>query len=172
VYDEHALAGADDNTSLPFDLTQGGYTFQNRKPGARPLDGGGRPNPIILPMVAEGLRFLLQDLGGPSAIQDYIQPLSSRCLEHLQHSPQFWTYPRYRFHHIFGLRPAQFSSSARPDAVHCADFLKQHHNLHLTGRFGALRVAFHVYNCLEDVDTLFSGLESWRQFNDATPSQK
>ena len=156
VHDEHALQGADDTTSLPFSIERGGYDHTNLKPKARPLDAGGRPNPIILPMVAEGLRFLLEDLGGPHAIAQHTEALSAKAASLLREAP--WAtlkYPRHRAPHILGLR-----GGTHFNAETWAADLKKHHNVHLTGRFGALRVSFHVYNDIKDVHRLVDSLEA------------
>lgn len=147
VYDEHNLKNV-----VAFGPQ--GYV-QEYHAGAMTLSGGGRPNPVILPMVAEGLRCVLEDLGGPVALAQHTQPILTRAVTHARNLG-FWV-PSTLGPHMCGirLRPPPDSSSWAEDS---AQHLRQHHNVHTTGRRGAIRIGFGAYNNVSDADTLADGL--------------
>lgn len=141
VKDEHNLVGADDDDVLPFHQTP---VYE------RHFDGGGRPNPVLLPMVAEGLRFILEDLGGPRNVSRHTAGLVAKALDLVGSTPQV---KKKRAPHFFGIP----SDNPRD----CAAFLERERGVHVTGRLGFLRVAFHAYNTPRDVDALASALTDY-----------
>lgn len=158
VHDEHNLAGYDDKSVLPF--LKEGYPVE-LPPGGATLAGGGRPNPVLLPMVAEGLRFLLEDLGGPKAIATFAENLAESARSKCAAVPGLDVSPRGA-PHFFGVQLRDDEEAQRAEwAVDCAAFLKKERDVHTTGRLANLRVAFHVYNTPADVERLAAGLEDF-----------
>lgn len=162
VHDEHALVGYTDDGVLPFGPT--GYPVAY-EPGPSPLNSGGRPNPVILPMVAEGLRFILEDLGGPNAIAEVSQRLATEAKAKVAGIPGVAIKNKRSAPHIVGFRLNDNVSRHVSElwATDCASFLKNHHNVHTTGRLAALRVAFHVYNTSGHIDRFVTALADFQK---------
>mmetsp|Transcript_41187 Transcript_41187/g.101659 ORF Transcript_41187/g.101659 Transcript_41187/m.101659 type:complete len:372 (+) Transcript_41187:160-1275(+) len=137
--------------SMPYD--------EEFAPGAIRFDSGGRPNPILLPMVAEGLRQILE--WTPEAIHAHSQALCARLNAWARH--EGFSLPR-QTNHFTGLRrPTNSAEASSAPAEHqwaeqTAWALKAQGVL-VAGRFGALRVAPHVYNSDADIDALVSALQ-------------
>lgn len=163
VYDEHALVGYTDDGVLPFGSN--GYPVAY-EPGPSALNSGGRPNPVILPMVAEGLRFILEDLGGPNAIAEVCQRLATEAKAKVAGIPGLAIKNKCTAPHIVGFRLNDDASRhvAELWATDCASFLKTHHNVYTTGRLAALRVAFHVYNTSGHIDRFVTALADFQQY--------
>ena len=155
LHDEHALQAYSDDSDVPFQMDLPGYDLTLPKT-ARALDAGGRPNPVLLPMVAEGLRFLLQELGGPENVASHCAALTTKTANRLSTGGYPYNIPPQHAPHILGLWPDDKSKTVESLAA----TLKKDHNVHVTGRFGALRVSFHSYNDATDVDRLLAALDS------------
>ena len=149
MHDEHALLGADADDSLPFSMA-GAYADD-----ARALDGGGRPNPVLLPMVAEALGLVLE--WGPERIRQRCAVLSADATARLRASDCI-ELPRRHAPHLFGTRPAGWCgrlgtpAAGRDDAwaKDCAAHLRAR-GIETTGRLGALRTSVHVYTRASDL---------------------
>ena len=115
------------------------------KTGARALDSGGRPNPVLMPMASKAMELVLG--WGPDRICAHLQTYTDRVAATAQelglHTP-----PR-RAGHIVGV-----SKRGDPDwSERCSAFLKAN-GVIVASRFGKLRVAPHVYNTPQEVELL------------------
>mmetsp|Transcript_52565 Transcript_52565/g.71736 ORF Transcript_52565/g.71736 Transcript_52565/m.71736 type:complete len:149 (-) Transcript_52565:216-662(-) len=121
----------------------GGYptTFQ---PGARRLDGGGRTNPITLPMLAAGLRQVCE-WHQSTRIQDLLAEKVDR-IKQAAAKVGLVCPPDTR--HFVGIY-ANPTGTRSMQAIH--QDLKQH-GVVCSLRSGALRVSPHLYNTSHDID--------------------
>jgi selenocysteine lyase/cysteine desulfurase len=138
--------------------------------GACRLDAGGRPNPILLPMLAEGLCAVLE--WGPDAVHAHCARLCDRLAAWARRAG--YEVPR-TVQHFVGLRrlaPAARSVPTGAERAADAHALPVEHawaestaselkrrGVHVSGRFGALRVSPHVYNDDADIDALIAALQ-------------
>lgn len=155
-----ALGGRDVPFVLERGLADGTPYDEAYAPGARRLDSGGRPNPILLPMVAAGLRQVLE--WTPEAIGEHARRLCARLAAWAE--PAGYALPTGPVQHFVGLRRPTVSAGAWSSAAEhawaegLAAALRERHGVHVSGRFGALRVAPHVYNGQQDIDALVRAL--------------
>lgn len=153
VEDEHSRAHmATADGEVPFDLRLPGYPTAFCK-GALRLDGGGRPNPIILPMAADGLEMVQQ--WGPERIAAALALLTGRIRERCVRELGLWA-PERHGPHFVGVGPGPQDACQTPEAVaawvrDASNFLKQNH-VYVTARLKVLRVAPHLYTGVGDVD--------------------
>lgn len=166
---ERSRAGAAGGRDVPFALPPpphvcgaGAPYDEAYAPGACRLDSGGRPNPILLPMVAAGLRQVLE--WTPEAIGGHAAALCARLAAWA--AREGYALPGGSKQHLLGLRrPTRSADGWSAPAEHAwaedlARALRERHGVHVSGRFGALRVAPHVYNCERDIDALIAALEA------------
>jgi len=161
VHDEHNRVGADGDIVLPFDVARPGYP-EEFQPGARRFDAGGRPNPILLPMVEAALTQILA-WGGPERVAASIAPLIARVAAGARHLGL--TVPAFHGPHIVGVGPGAQDALAghggRTARERWADDASAHlrsRGVMVSARVGVLRVAPHVYNTTADVDTFLEAL--------------
>ncbi len=126
--------------------------------GAARLDSGGKKNPVLLPMVCEGLRIV----NGIDKFQAqiYLKTLTDRILTGGE-KLGFGVQPGPRAAHIIGLRPKseQLSSVLTPKKmVEMADSLKEK-GVFLAVRCGAFRIAPYLDTTMEDVERLLKALK-------------
>eukprot|EP00933_Yihiella_yeosuensis_P026342 TRINITY_DN20437_c0_g1_i1.p1 TRINITY_DN20437_c0_g1~~TRINITY_DN20437_c0_g1_i1.p1 ORF type:complete len:461 (-),score=60.74 TRINITY_DN20437_c0_g1_i1:356-1738(-) len=175
VLDEHNRYGADGDTILPFELHRPGYSekFQD---GAKRFDSGGRPNPILLPMVEAALKQILE--WGPERIATTLAPLTKRCAKGAK--DQGLVTPSSHAPHFLSVGPGESDlineaalQKTRSEKMEQSDlagiwadataaYLKKN-GIFVSSRAGALRIAPHVYNTPDDVDCLLQCLRSFRQ---------
>jgi dTDP-4-dehydrorhamnose reductase len=122
-------------------------------PGARRFDFGGRPNPIIVPMVREALRLILY--WTPEKIQAYLRTLTDQLVSSLQVScPLLDCKSREeRCGHILGVRFRSWSGTAASSVSTLGQLLKER-NVVVSVRAGWLRIAPYVFNTLPEMVTV------------------
>ena len=126
-------------------------------PGARRFDAGGKPNPLIVPMVREALQLLTLKWS-PHAIQSYLMSLTdfiATQLETLLGSSVVVIKPKsLRSGHILGLRLLDPTSGASVlSEVHRR--LKEH-RVYVSVRSGWLRVSPYIYNTPSEANAFVS----------------
>mmetsp|Transcript_12820 Transcript_12820/g.31959 ORF Transcript_12820/g.31959 Transcript_12820/m.31959 type:complete len:162 (+) Transcript_12820:777-1262(+) len=143
------MASAD--VEVPFDMAVPGYPTELTAAASR-ADGGGRPNPILLPMIENGLSWVLrlQPARVAATVQPLVTLLRQRCEE-----LGLWV-PRATGPHIIGVGPGQRDACPDQPAVTAwvaaaAAHLKRH-KIYVSAKVKVLRVAPHVYNTVEDVE--------------------
>lgn len=127
--------------------------------GAARLDSGGKKNPILLPMVNEGLRIVNQI--NLIEAQQYLKSITDAILIGGKEIG-FDVHPGPRAGHIIGLRPksAKLCSLLTPaKMVDIAHSLQQKHSVYVAVRCGAFRIAPYLDTTLEDVKKLLRALE-------------
>jgi selenocysteine lyase/cysteine desulfurase len=134
-------------------LTGGGYPL-DFKPGARRLDSGGRPNPILIPMIKEALGLILD--WKPCHIQAKLADLTNYLVDEIVASKLPITVkPReQRSGHIIGLRlqpEAQAALDERNVSVGAIGAALKERGVFVSVRAGGLRVAPYVYNTREEI---------------------
>jgi len=153
VEDEHSrvhMANADDEVA--FDSQLPGYPEAFRR-GARRLDSGGRPNPVLLPMAEDGLALVLS--WGPQRIASALAPLTARIARRCTEELGLKVPPRHG-PHFLGVGPGLADGCRSPEEVAAwvqaaAAYLKQR-RIHVSARLKVLRVAPHLYTSHADVD--------------------
>mmetsp|Transcript_21816 Transcript_21816/g.75005 ORF Transcript_21816/g.75005 Transcript_21816/m.75005 type:complete len:198 (+) Transcript_21816:746-1339(+) len=159
VEDEHFrahMANADDE--VPFDASLPGYPTAFRR-GARRLDAGGRPNPILLPMALDGMSLVLQ--WGPAATAATLAPLTQRIRQKCTQELGLWT-PARHGPHFLGVGPGPADACKTPEEVAAwvqaaAKFLKER-RIYVSAKLKVLRVAPHLYTSVADVDRFLVAL--------------
>jgi selenocysteine lyase/cysteine desulfurase len=128
-------------------------------PGARRIDAGGRPNPIVLPMLAVSLEILGR-VGQVEAIQRYLTHLTDMLADAIERHPAsiIEVLPKgMRSGHIIGLRLKETANSYI--TVHdLAKDLQENARVSLAVRHGCIRLAPHVYVTPEEVSQVVSFL--------------
>ena len=120
--------------------------------GARRYDAGERSNFILVAMLNEGLKQIL-DWGVP-AIRDYCVGLSGDVKAALADSPYAMAPAEDRSPHLFGIRV--------PDAEQLPALLEdlRRREVYVSQRGASLRVSPHVYNTPEDLGALVEALRA------------
>lgn len=116
------------------------------QPGSLRFDVGERSNFILVPMMIEALKQILE--WEPATIQAYCRDLTGEVLERLPEYGYRVEEPEYRSHHLFGIR---LPSHVQPE------LLKQRcleQNIHLSFRGSAVRISPNVYNDHRDIEKL------------------
>ena len=139
---EHNRLNAEDVECLP--MLSAGYERRFEK-GARALDSGGRPNPVLMPMACEAVETVLR--WRPRRVQDTLRAHTDRVAERA--AELGLRVPSRRAGHMCGVdRPGDAAWADR-----CSHFLKAR-GVVVASRFGKLRVAPHVYNTRDEVQLL------------------
>eukprot|EP00040_Diaphanoeca_grandis_P018848 m.99191 g.99191 ORF g.99191 m.99191 type:complete len:437 (-) comp27136_c0_seq1:96-1406(-) len=124
--------------------------------GARRFDAGGRPNPILHPMLAKALELVLA--WSPTAVRQHTAVLSRRLHDKINdHAAYTAVADQLRLcqdhsDHLVGLLLPTYC-----DASRVANLLQQR-GIYLSVRAGALRIAFFLYNNVTDVDYFVDNL--------------
>lgn len=151
---------------------------------AKRLDIGGRPNPILLPMVRAALEFHAHwNNNDHGTFVSYCRQLTNHMADRLKpliSNGYLFILPAHkRCGHIFGVRvnskptyvgtASAVSSTERADdayssssvvsyaphsAAEIASHLKTHCRVLIAVRYGFLRISPYIYNTIEDVDRL------------------
>jgi hypothetical protein len=162
VEDEHMrshMANADDEVA--FDLKLPGYPVALRD-GARRLDGGGRPNPILLPMALDGMELVLR--WDPATTSAALAPLTQRICLRCSQELGLWVPPVHGPHFV-GVGPGERDGCKTLEEVAewvsaASKRLKQK-RIYVTARLKVLRVAPHRYTTFQDVDRFVEELSSF-----------
>lgn len=122
------------------------------QPGAQRFDMGERSNFILVPMMIEALKQILE--WNPQNIQSYCQNLTADMVEELPEYGYQIEDPDWRGNHMFGIR--------LPDHIPIKKLQQQldKHNIHVSVRGSAVRIAPNVYNDDEDIVALLKVLEA------------
>lgn len=122
------------------------------QPGAQRFDVGERSNFILVPMMIEALKQILE--WDPKNIQAYCKELTADLVEELPDLGYQIEDPDWRGRHMFGIRlPKQIP----------IEKLKQQldeHNIYVSVRGSAVRISPNVYNDERDITILFEVLKS------------
>jgi selenocysteine lyase/cysteine desulfurase len=116
------------------------------QPGAVRFDVGERSNFILVPMLVQALRLILE--WGPDRIQEYTTGLSGVLLEGAASLGYAVEEEAFRVGHIFGLRNPEGLEMARLDQA------LRNEGVSASLRGTALRVSPNVYNDAADMDAL------------------
>jgi selenocysteine lyase/cysteine desulfurase len=174
VQDEHNRLGADGDIVLPFDAIRG-YAEDFAR-GARRFDAGGRPNPILLPMVSAALKQVMA--WRPDRIEVSLKPLMARLVSGAR-ALDLVT-PRHHGPHLVGIGPgpqdvpqggchieelAEYAEllAAREKWADEASSYLHSRRIFVSSRGGSLRVAVHVYNSIEDVGIFLEAMRAFVQ---------
>mmetsp|Transcript_325 Transcript_325/g.692 ORF Transcript_325/g.692 Transcript_325/m.692 type:complete len:428 (+) Transcript_325:111-1394(+) len=164
VEDEHCrLHMKNGDEEVPFDMALPGYPLATKR-GARRLDSGGRPNPVLLPMALDGLRLVLR--WGPANIADSLEALTLRIEMECRNYFKLWV-PKRHGPHFIGVGPGPCDNCTTDEEVHnwvleATAHLKRHRII-VTPKLKVMRVAPHVYTRDMDVDLFLQAMESFLQ---------
>ena len=120
----------------------------NFKPKAVRYDIGESSNFIMVPMLAEGIKQLLD--WTPQSIQDYCESITKNAVEALRQQGCFMEETTNRGHHLFGIYLPNASNIATVKAKISAQ------NILVSIRGNAIRVSPNVYNSPEHLEKLVS----------------
>jgi len=146
---EHNREGMWNDACLPFSVQRPGYETKFKQ-GMRKFDAGGKPNPILMPMLRHSLGQILA--WGPIQIEEYLRPLM-HVLVAAVHALGIHTPDEYKSH-LIGLRHPSFNE----ELVHTHLKIKR---IYVSWRFTCIRVGLHVFNTLDDIEALTAALEEW-----------
>jgi selenocysteine lyase/cysteine desulfurase len=120
------------------------------QPGAKRFDVGERSNFILVPMMIEALKLILE--WNPENIQQYCEKLTTSFIQELKTFGYQVEDPAWRGHHMFGIR--------LPKQVDMDDLNNRltNRNIHLSLRGSSLRISPNVYNEKKDIDALLDVL--------------
>jgi selenocysteine lyase/cysteine desulfurase len=122
------------------------------QPGAVRFDVGERSNFVLVPMMIEALKQILQ--WGPENIQAYCQQLTANLERDLPNHGYQIEDPEWRAGHMFGIRlPASVSLKKLQQQL-------DEHNIHVSVRGSAVRISPNVYNDERDIEVLSNVLKN------------
>jgi len=121
------------------------------KPGAVRYDVGQSSNFILMPMLDEALRQLLE--WGVEDIQEYCRVLGAPLIEYFLEKGVRVEDERYRAHHLMGL---QLPSGTRGEGLINA---LQSRSVYVSLRGNNIRISINVFNREEDILELISALD-------------
>lgn len=127
-------------------MTSNGYP-ENFVDGACRLDSGGRPNPVLIPMIRLALDNLLH--WEVSNIQSYLKSLTNFLATEIKYLNLGFLLPladEFRCGHILGLR---LSTNTSIDASTLAAKLKEE-KVYVSARYGVLRISPYLNNTMDD----------------------
>lgn len=149
--DNHERSQQNVNNTREWDeigvMSSTGYP-ENFVSGAGRLDSGGRPNPVLMPMIRTALENLLH--WDVSNIQSYLQSLTGFLIREIQELNLGFIFvpDEFRCGHIFGLRLPQATSPVDAASM-LATNLKQE-KVFVSARYGVLRVSPYLNNTKDD----------------------
>ena len=120
------------------------------QPGMARYDVGERSNFILVPMLNESLRQIIE--WQPARIQDYCKNIAQEALSKLDGSPFLLEGDDYRAHHLFGIRV-----SSKINVENLKNGLSTN-KIYVSTRGNAIRISPHVYNDKQDLNTLVDKL--------------
>ncbi len=120
------------------------------QPGALRYEVGEHSNFILLPMLAEAIHQINE--WQPLRIQQYCEALFADALPVLQKHGYTIEDPRFRSHHLFGIRLQKAEQMEKIKAALATN------KISVSIRGTAIRVAPHVYNDVNEVDKLVTVL--------------
>ena len=147
-----------------FYLTTSGYPSAFFA-GARRLDSGGRPNPVLVPMAVAALKLVLE--WGVDNIQEYLLKLINSLRKKLSDTlGPYLTFPSSSLQygsHILGLRlsPLAVQCGLADWSGICTDLAAS--SVYVSVRGSCLRISPYIHNTLEHVNTFTSLLTQLMQ---------
>ncbi|NIT59901.1 MAG: aminotransferase class V-fold PLP-dependent enzyme, partial [Aliifodinibius sp.] len=121
------------------------------QPGAQRFDMGERSNFVLVPMMIEALKQILD--WGPQNIQTYCEQLTTDLENDLPEYGYQIEDPKWRAGHMFGIRlPASVSLKKLQQQL-------DQHNIHVSVRGSAVRISPNVYNDQQDIAMLYNVLK-------------
>jgi selenocysteine lyase/cysteine desulfurase len=124
---------------------------------ARKFDSGGKPNPIILPMLKASLRTVVAlDM---AQLQDTLKDIMKPLLDWVQTSDQFVLPTEHGFH-LLGLRPKKDKNIPTEHVLEICRRLLEGYGIYVTVRCGALRISPYIDNTMEDVEAFVIALKT------------
>lgn len=122
------------------------------QPGAQRFDMGERSNFILVPMMIEALKQILE--WDPQNIQQYCKSITANLVQELPEYDYRIEDPEWRGHHLFGIRlPETISLETLNQELN-------QQNIHVSVRGSAVRISPNVYNDERDVGKLLNVLKS------------
>jgi len=118
------------------------------------LDGGGRPNPTILPVLTVSMAQVLK--WGPNKIAYHGATMTSQIAKRAEVLGM--TVPQNHAPHIIGLR---YPGADGPQKAEKLQKYLEECKIYTSVRMGALRLGVWVYNTDDDVERLFTAIESF-----------
>lgn len=124
---------------------------EDYQPGAVRFDVGERSNFILVPMMVEALKQLLE--WDPKNIQAYCENLTANLVEELPGLGYRIEKPEWRSRHMFGIR--------LPQQIPIQNLKQQldKHNIYVSVRGSAIRISPNVYNDKRDITALLEVLK-------------
>jgi len=122
------------------------------QPGAQRFDMGERSNFILVPMMIEALKQIIE--WGPKNIQQYCKNLTADLVQQLPKYGYQIEDTQWRGQHMFGIR--------LPDSVPLVKLNHQlnQQNIHVSVRGSAVRISPNVYNHDQDIEKLLNVLKT------------
>jgi len=121
---------------------------------ARKFDGGGKPNPVLLPMLRAALEEVVYlDL---SRVQAYLKALMTPLLDWAR-SHDFDLTPGSHAYHLVGIRPKHLTPH---QMVEIASRLEAEEQIYIAVRCGAFRISPYIDTEREDIDRLIHALSN------------
>ena len=121
---------------------------------ARKFNSGGKPNPILLPMLQASLKEVARL--DKFELQSKLKGLASPLLEWVQSSNTFLL-PSHHAYHIMGLRPRNDSMPIET-LIDLCDQLQKDYGIYAAIRAGALRISPYIDNTSDDMNSLVHAL--------------
>lgn len=120
---------------------------------ARKFDSGGKPNPVLLPILRASLEEIVTlDI---DEAQQQLKALMSPFLQWA--SANGYSLPSSHAHHLVGIRPTTQISTEKMIAI--ATRLESDHNIYIAVRCGAFRISPYLDCTSADMDRLVQALE-------------
>jgi len=135
-----------------FDVAAPGYPT-DWCPGAQRFDGGGRPNPVLLPTLVASLKQVIA--WGPDQVAQYTAVLLSRLVPAV--TSLGFLAPKEHAPHIVGFTLREGGIVGVKDLADVVKQLKQR-GVIVSVRAGVLRVSAHVYNTEQHIDRFVTEL--------------
>jgi selenocysteine lyase/cysteine desulfurase len=126
---------------------------------ARKFNSGGKPNPILLPMLQESLKYVVSI--DKSDVQLKLQELSQPLLNWVQSSKTF-VLPFVHSYHIMGIRPHN-NSMTSDEMIELCHRLQHDYGIYTAVRCGALRISPYLDNTFDDMEYLATALTKLTQ---------
>jgi selenocysteine lyase/cysteine desulfurase len=122
------------------------------QPGAQRFDVGERSNFILVPMMIEALKQIMQ--WDPAKIQKYCQSLTTDLVQTLPNYGYTIEDPEWRGQHLFGIRlPKHITHQELQEKL-------DENNIHVSVRGSAVRISPNVYNDSRDINALLNVLQT------------
>ncbi|KAG7364419.1 aminotransferase [Nitzschia inconspicua] len=136
--------------SYPNEMTTKGYP-DKFVPDARKFDGGGKPNPIILPMLQKSLEQVLERVNLHTC-QSQLRTIVNPLLTWITANPDKFEMPKSpHVYHLIGIRPTDGWLSVT-QMLKIAKTLQTDHQIFLAVRCGAFRISPYMNTTEHDMN--------------------